>query len=327
MRSSTKHHYTIIVRAAYDDYATDADATTYDFIVGGENRILEYNRVEWTTKNIPKGIDSIITRLEDGVGGGCIWNSDVMIVDNDNPHIKKEFERYGGLKGYFELCCYKKEATRVLKTYPVPAFSTAVITASQLIDKKHCLNLLERNKTERDELKQKRVGPNSLFMHQNESIVDWEKRLKFMFPEETKEIDDIMKRIKILGSKSKITTPKSNHDTSESVAVTSPMKLFRIEISEEPIYYENFEISIIVKAENINLAYMKFWEDIINDKDIDFSDAEADPLFEDDHFSNWVIDSYDDKHITYKRPDKLFKIRVEELDLSKGYALAGDWST
>ncbi len=118
-----------------------------------------------------------------------------------------------------------------------------------------------------------------------------------------------------------------HHATSESVSVTSPMKLFRIEISEEPIYYETFGISIIVKAENINHAYMKFWETIINDKDINLSDWDADPLFENDHFSNWVIDSYDDKHITYKRPDKLFKIRVEELDLSKGYALAGDWHT
>ena len=121
-----------------------------------------------------------------------------------------------------------------------------------------------------------------------------------------------------------------HRDTSESVALTPPMKLFRIEIRDEPFYsfyYEHFGISIIVKAENINHAYMKFWESIINDKDIDFSDCEADPLFENDHFSNWVIDSYDDKHITYKRPDKLFKIRVEELDLSKGYALAGDWRT
>ena len=126
MRSRTKHHYTIIVRAAYDNDATDADATTYDFIVGGENRILEYNRVEWTPKNIPNGIDSIITRLEDGVGGGCIWDSDVLIVDTDTPHIKKDFEMYGGLKGYFELCCYKREATRVLKTYPVPAFPNPI---------------------------------------------------------------------------------------------------------------------------------------------------------------------------------------------------------
>ena len=104
-------------------------------------------------------------------------------------------------------------------------------------------------------------------------------------------------------------------------------KLFRIEISDDQNHYEHFGISIIVKAGNINHAYMKFWKDIINDKHIDFSDAEADPLFENDHFSNWVIDSSDDKHTTYKRPDKHFKIRVEELNMSKGYALVGDWST
>lgn len=104
-------------------------------------------------------------------------------------------------------------------------------------------------------------------------------------------------------------------------------KLFRIEISDDQNHYEHFGISIIVKAGNINHAYMKFWKDIINDKHIDFSDAEADPLFENDNFSNWVIDSSDDKHTTYKRLDKHFKIRVEELDMSKGYALVGDWST
>ena len=71
---------------------------------------------------------------------------------------------------------------------------------------------------------------------------------------------------------------------------------------------------------------MKFWERIINDKNIDFSDNEDDSLFENDHFSNWVVDSYNDKHITYKKPDKNFKIRVEELDISKGYAFVGDWS-
>lgn len=118
-----------------------------------------------------------------------------------------------------------------------------------------------------------------------------------------------------------------HHDTSEDVAVTSPMKLFRILISDNQDHYVHFGISIIVKAENINHAYMKFWENIINDKHIDFSDGEADPLFENDHFSNWVIDTYDDKYITYERPGKNFKIRVEELDLSKGYALVGDWST
>lgn len=117
------------------------------------------------------------------------------------------------------------------------------------------------------------------------------------------------------------------NDTSEDVADTSPMKLFRILISDNQDHYVHFGISIIVKAENIYNAYMKFWENIINDKNIDFSDGEADPLFENDHFSNWVIDTYDDKYITYERPGKNFKIRVEELDLSKGYALVGDWST
>lgn len=98
-------------------------------------------------------------------------------------------------------------------------------------------------------------------------------------------------------------------------------KLFCIEI--ESTTYRDFGTSIIVKAVDINHAYVKFWNQILNDDSIDISDDWAEPLFENDDISNWVIDSSDDKSITYssKYRDKDFIIRVKELDMSKGYAL------
>ena len=96
-------------------------------------------------------------------------------------------------------------------------------------------------------------------------------------------------------------------------------KLFYIEI--ESTTYRNFGTSIIVKAVDINHAYVTFWNQILNDDSIDISDDWCDPLFENDDISNWVIDSSDDKHTTYKRLGKDFIIRVKELDMSKGYAL------
>lgn len=94
-------------------------------------------------------------------------------------------------------------------------------------------------------------------------------------------------------------------------------KLFCIEI--ESTTYRNFGTSIIVKAIGLTHAYMTFWNQILNDDSIDISDDWAEPLFENDNISNWVINSSDDKSITYKCMGKDFIIRVKELDMSKGY--------
>lgn len=97
----------------------------------------------------------------------------------------------------------------------------------------------------------------------------------------------------------------------------SSEKLFCIEI--ESTTYRNYGTSIIVKAIGLTHAYMTFWNQILNDDSIDISDDWAEPLFENDNISNWVINSSDDKSITYKCMGKDFIIRVKELDMSKGY--------
>jgi hypothetical protein len=57
-------------------------------------RQIKYFQMKWDNKNIPKGIDSVITRIEDGVCG-CIWKNDCMVIDFDNDQVKADMEKYG----------------------------------------------------------------------------------------------------------------------------------------------------------------------------------------------------------------------------------------
>jgi hypothetical protein len=59
---------------------------------------VHYFPIVWDNKNIPNGLDSIITRIEDAnVGGGCIWNNTtgLMVLNMDDPHVKSDIEKFG----------------------------------------------------------------------------------------------------------------------------------------------------------------------------------------------------------------------------------------
>lgn len=59
-------------------------------------KTINYFPIVWDNKNIPNGIDSMITRIEDAnVGGGCIWNSGLMVLNMDEPHVKSDIEKFG----------------------------------------------------------------------------------------------------------------------------------------------------------------------------------------------------------------------------------------
>jgi hypothetical protein len=50
----------------------------------------------WDTHNIPDGIDSVITRIEDiNAGGGCIWKNGFMVLNMDDSHIISDIEKFG----------------------------------------------------------------------------------------------------------------------------------------------------------------------------------------------------------------------------------------
>lgn len=59
-------------------------------------KTVNYFPIVWDNKNIPNGLDSMITRIEDAnVGGGCIWNSDFMVLNMDDIHVKSDIEKFG----------------------------------------------------------------------------------------------------------------------------------------------------------------------------------------------------------------------------------------
>ena len=50
----------------------------------------------WDYNNIPKGIDSVITRIEDiNAGGGCIWNNGFMVLNMDDKNLRSDIEKFG----------------------------------------------------------------------------------------------------------------------------------------------------------------------------------------------------------------------------------------
>jgi hypothetical protein len=55
---------------------------------------IKYFPMKWDNKNIPEGIDSVITRIEDGVCG-CIWKNGYMVINFDNEQVKTDIEKYG----------------------------------------------------------------------------------------------------------------------------------------------------------------------------------------------------------------------------------------
>ena len=55
---------------------------------------IKYFPMVWNNKFIPEGIDSVITRIEDGVCG-CIWQNGCMVIDFDNEQVKADIEKFG----------------------------------------------------------------------------------------------------------------------------------------------------------------------------------------------------------------------------------------
>lgn len=58
---------------------------------------IKYFPMKWDNKNIPEGIDSAITRIEDGVcGRGFIEKNGCMVIDLDNEQVvKADIEKFG----------------------------------------------------------------------------------------------------------------------------------------------------------------------------------------------------------------------------------------
>lgn len=82
----SKHRYGFV-------YKSIGDKTLKCLNVKNPRRI-KYFPMKWDNKNIPEGIDSVITRIEDGVCG-CIWKNGSMIIDFDNEQVKTDIEKYG----------------------------------------------------------------------------------------------------------------------------------------------------------------------------------------------------------------------------------------
>jgi hypothetical protein len=55
---------------------------------------IKYFPMKWDNKNIPEGIDSVITRIEDGVCG-CIWKNGCMVINFDDDQVKADIEKFG----------------------------------------------------------------------------------------------------------------------------------------------------------------------------------------------------------------------------------------
>lgn len=55
---------------------------------------IKYFPMVWNDKFIPEGIDSVITRMEDGVCG-CLWKNGCMVINFDDDQVKAEIEKFG----------------------------------------------------------------------------------------------------------------------------------------------------------------------------------------------------------------------------------------
>ena len=59
-------------------------------------KTVNYFPIIWDNKNIPNGLDSMITRIEDAnVGGGCFWNNGFMVINMDDSNVKSDIEKFG----------------------------------------------------------------------------------------------------------------------------------------------------------------------------------------------------------------------------------------
>lgn len=59
-------------------------------------RPINFMPMIWDYNNIPNGIDSVITRIEDiNAGGGGIWKRGFMVLNMDDKNLRSDFEKFG----------------------------------------------------------------------------------------------------------------------------------------------------------------------------------------------------------------------------------------
>lgn len=74
----------------------DKPSRRYICINKNSIRPINFLPMIWDYNNIPEGIDSVITRIEDiNAGGGCIWKNGLMVLNMDDSHIKSDIEKFG----------------------------------------------------------------------------------------------------------------------------------------------------------------------------------------------------------------------------------------
>ena len=97
--SDTADDIKIIGELSVHSYAfVYKDQSKRKFICINKNSMKEINFLPmiWDTHNIPKGIDSVITRIEDiNAGGGCIWKHGLMVLNMDDVNIRSNIEKFG----------------------------------------------------------------------------------------------------------------------------------------------------------------------------------------------------------------------------------------
>lgn len=78
-QTKTRHRYGIIYRDTINKKYICVNVINPEYI--------NYFSMIWNRDHIPKGLDSVITRMEDGTGHGCIWDSRRMVIDMDCLNI------------------------------------------------------------------------------------------------------------------------------------------------------------------------------------------------------------------------------------------------
>lgn len=84
----SKHRYGFVYKVDQGDYCI------FKCLNVKEPKQIYYFPMFWTAKNIPDGIDSVITRMEDGVVG-CLWKNNLMVIDFNNEQVKQDFDKFG----------------------------------------------------------------------------------------------------------------------------------------------------------------------------------------------------------------------------------------
>lgn len=203
----SKHRYGFIYKSMGDN--------TLKCLNVNNPKPIKYFPMKWDNKNIPEGIDSVITRIEDGVcGRGFIEKNGCMVIDLDNEQVvKADIEKFGFEKmiridmlelktwedykfEYFDLDI--ADTLDVLKLFPkfFKSESDVYESLNSLIDKEESeiMKLVrERNKTKQMMISHK-DDPDALDRLYKESM-----KLKYEINSRLTKYDDEF--MKVLGVK------------------------------------------------------------------------------------------------------------------------------